>query len=366
MGSGKAAIILDAINQLLLENPSDKFILLTERQGYDLELAAQNKNTQLNPAATSTKNYTFITISKPKKESRINLFRFKLKVQHLIKNTQADVNMFMDPFFTFSGINQLLLFPDCSFFRSEKMMKDMRARLNKNAPLQPKKILQKIIVNSEYEKCLIADNKICPPEKIIIVKENIFKSWSPISLDMREKVKEIFSDGNEYFLYHGPIEKSPELMTTLRAFSAFKKRQLSGMQLVLTGNAGATKDEFMNSLQSYKFKDDVKVYSELNVADNDRILSSAYACILPFVYVASLQTFYFLAQAAVPIIAPAEGSFADKEVAHFKSENFQDMAIQMLHLFKDENKRKSIIDAAQRQNSNHKFISLSFLLKPTE
>jgi glycosyltransferase involved in cell wall biosynthesis len=350
---GKSAIILRLINRLIKEQPENKYIILSNQTG-ESESATNGIH---------TKNTTGITISKPVKDERLSRLRYKEKVRKLIKKSQADLNFFIDPYFSFSGISQILLLPDCNFFHSKKRIKEIGAQLKSTLPFQPKKILRNIVVNSEYEKQLFATNKLCPSEKIIVVEEDIFSNTLPVGLEKRENVKETFADGNEYFLYSGPVENSAELITTLKAFSAFKKRQLSSMQLVITGYAGSTYEEYMINLQSYKFKDDVKIFTELSSEENESILSSAYACIIPFVYTPSLQLFYFLVQAEVPMIAPTEGTFADKKVAHFTPGNFQDLAIKMLNIFKDENLRKSIIQSARISSNPNAQSSLSVLLK---
>jgi hypothetical protein len=63
------------------------------------------------------------------------------------------------------------------------------------------------------------------------------------------------------------------------------------------------------------------------------------------------------------MIAPTEGTFADKKVAHFTPGNFQDLAIKMLNIFKDENLRKSIIQSALISPDPNAQSSLSVLLK---
>ncbi len=353
---GKNDIILRLINRLINEHPENKYIILSEDSG-------QNWGYDSQFTISSATNTTFFTLSKPLKKGPIPLLRFKQMIRKQIKKKQADLNFFTDPFFSFSGITQTLLLPDCSFFQSGKMIKEIRAQLNNTLPFQPKKILRNIVVNSEYEKQFFIVNKLCSSEKIIVIGEDIFCNTQPVSLEKRENVKELFAESNEYFVYSGPIEKSAELITILKAFSAFKKRQLSSMLLILTGSPGATFDSFRTNLESYKFKDDVKIFSGLSSVENEDILSSAYACIIPFVYTPSLQLFYFLAQAGVPVIAPCEGIFSGKKVDHFTLGNFQDLAIKMLNIFKDENLKKSIIKNANISLEQHSTKSLAILLK---
>ena len=78
----------------------------------------------------------------------------------------------------------------------------------------------------------------------------INKNNEPISFEKREKVKEEYADGNEFFLHAGNINEDKNLMNLLKAFSAFKKRQRSNMQLLIIGKSGNNATKFKNSLRS--------------------------------------------------------------------------------------------------------------------
>ncbi len=96
-------------------------------------------------------------------------------------------------------------------------------------------------------------------------------------------MKERYGDGNEYFIYKGIIGIEKNLVNLLKAFSFFKKRQRSKMQLLMTGMAGEKYEEFVRSLQSYKFKNDVKVLIDLPGSESKKMFASAYAMLyVPF------------------------------------------------------------------------------------
>jgi glycosyltransferase involved in cell wall biosynthesis len=59
--------------------------------------------------------------------------------------------------------------------------------------------------------------------------------------------------GNEYFIYSGEIGTHKNLLNLLKAFSAFKKRQKSNMQLLIAGKCldGNTKI-FLKALRLFK------------------------------------------------------------------------------------------------------------------
>jgi len=70
----------------------------------------------------------------------------------------------------------------------------------------------------------------------------------------RERVKEKIAEGKEYFLSDVNGARVQEIVHLLKAFSLFKRRQLSNMKLVLTGRVDR---EIIEKLDSYKYRQDV-------------------------------------------------------------------------------------------------------------
>ena len=72
-----------------------------------------------------------------------------------------------------------------------------------------------------------------------------------------------YADGNEYFIYTGEIGSNKNLLNLLKAFSAFKKRQKSNMQLLIAGKPGWKYEEFLENLRLFRFKEEVKLLEYL-------------------------------------------------------------------------------------------------------
>ena len=75
-----------------------------------------------------------------------------------------------------------------------------------------------------------------------------------LSVEEREKWKEDVAGGREYFFADVTGLGAARVMNLLKAFSLFKKRQLSNMKLVLAG-AGP-----IEKLDSYKYREDICLY----------------------------------------------------------------------------------------------------------
>lgn len=75
-----------------------------------------------------------------------------------------------------------------------------------------------------------------------------------LAADERERVKDAIAGGKEYFLSDITGVDDPSVVGLLKAFSLFKKRQLSNMKLVLLGKAHPG---VIEKLDSYKYRQDV-------------------------------------------------------------------------------------------------------------
>ena len=75
-----------------------------------------------------------------------------------------------------------------------------------------------------------------------------------LAADERERIKGAIAEGKEYFLSDITGVDDPSLVSLLKAFSLFKKRQLSNMKLVLLGRPHPG---VIEKLDSYKYRQDV-------------------------------------------------------------------------------------------------------------
>lgn len=90
-----------------------------------------------------------------------------------------------------------------------------------------------------------------------------------LAMEERENIKKEIAGGREYFFADVTGVAALEVMNLLKAFSLFKKRQLSNMKLVLAG-IGA-----IDKLDSYKYREDVCLYPERTKGS----MEAAYAVI---------------------------------------------------------------------------------------
>lgn len=194
---------------------------------------------------------------------------------------------------------------------------------------------------------VIAQYKV-PDSKINVVYSNVAHIPDRPDYAKLYKLKEKYTEGREYFVYAGSIHPGNNIINLLKAFSAFKKRQKSGMKLVLCGPLDWQNDLFVNLLQTYKYRADVVVLQDVtDNAEIANIVAGAYALVHPLFYEGfSLQVLAAL-RCSVPVVTSINSSMqelAGDAALYFDPHNVADMAAWMMEVYKNENLRSAMIE----------------------
>jgi len=211
---------------------------------------------------------------------------------------------------------------------------------------------KKIATVSEFSKNdMIQQYKIAPGKINVVFSaaKNIFQS---IGISDQQKIKEKYSDGNEYFLFTGGIHPRKNLITLLKAFSLFKKWQRSNMKLLVAGRLAWQYDTVLEKLKTYKYRDDVVLLNYLPEDELANITASAYAMVFPSLFEGFGVPVIEAMQCAVPVITSNTSSLpeiAGSAALYADPNNADAIAKEMLQLYKDETLRSKLIEAGIQQ-----------------
>ena len=272
-------------------------------------------------------------------------FWYRFKLSALLKKYAANIFININ---SIASLNidtpQCLLVADIAMLEGLSFSKkDIRSFLNKATT---------IITFSQFAKNKISKDYFIDEQKIIVFYMAGDNGYLPISETEKEASKEKYASGKEYFLFTGELNTANNLIHLLKAFSFFKKRQKSNMQLVIATKTVLPNNAFIKSLASYKYKDDVKLLFDLPQQELATLTASAYA----FVYAPTENNFYLpvvqAMQSCVPVIVSNTilmneicgdaALFTDPAV-------FEHIADKMMLLFKDESKRNELIEKGKQQ-----------------
>ncbi len=332
----------DYLNEILIRlikfNPEHTFVLfLTHRVEREFNFAAN----------------VVTVVAGPKKITPAKLMIwYNIKIPRLLKKYKADVFLSPDLCSLTTKVPQCLFVYDLSFLLSPSFVRKSLLSFYKKYTPRALKRAKQVIVSSEFFKDVIARQYKIPHNKIQLTLSGVPGIYKPVAIIERELIKKKYAGGNEFFLYTGEITSRSNLMNLLKAFSAFKKRQKSGMQLLISSEKDAQYSEFITSLTSYKFREEVQLLTNLPSDENSRIIASSYAMVYVPYYENFGTSLLKAMNCEVPAITSSKGMMAEisaDAALYASAENFKEIAVKMMLLFKDEKLRKDLIINGRKQ-----------------
>ena len=173
----------------------------------------------------------------------------------------------------------------------------------------------------------------------------------PFTALQREAARENYAGGLDYFAFAGDLGESHRLTVLLKAFSIFKKRQRSGMRLVIAGQQTRETGAWLTSLDTYKYRDDVRVVTDPPSGVLHAIIAGAYAFVYPAVRDHLPVNVWYAMQAGVPVVAspvPAITEVAAQAVLYAAGDDETGFAAAMQTVYKDESLRDDLIVRGSR------------------
>jgi len=296
---------------------------------------------------------------------------YNIKIPAVLKKYKVDV------FVSYGGIgslttkvSQCLIVPDLSFVHYPAFMRKSHLLFYKTFTPHCLKKSKLVITLSKFCKADIIKQYKINADKIEVVYSGINENFRQFTLEERENVKAKYTDCNEYFIYTGEIGSNKNLLNLLKAFSAFKKRQKSNMQLLIAGKPGWKPEEFSESLRLFRFKEDVKLLENQTLEEFVKVTAAAYAMVHPTLYEGFATQPLEAMKSGVPVITSSTGAMPEicaDAALYADPENFKDIAVKMMLVFKDENLRKTLIEKGKVQAEKYNWnITAELLWKGIE
>lgn len=272
---------------------------------------------------------------------------YNYKVPAILRKYKADVFVSPDGFCSLrTKVPQCLVVHDLAFIHFPQFIHKSHLRFYKS--FTPK-FLQKaksIATVSLFSKDDILRHYKVTDNKIDVVYNGASAIFKPLDQEQKEAIKTKYAEGREFFLFTGSIHPRKNLLHLLKAFSIFKKRQKSNMQLLIAGRLAWDYESFITGLKSYKYREEVKLLGYLPQEELATITASAYALVYPSFFEGFGVPPIEAMQCEVPVIASNAGSIPEVSgdaAVYVDPGNIDDIAEKMMLLYKDESKRNDLI-----------------------
>jgi glycosyltransferase involved in cell wall biosynthesis len=272
---------------------------------------------------------------------------FDVSVPAALRKHKADVFVSFDGFCSLTTrVPQCLMIHDLAFLHYPGFIKrSHRFFYSRYTPKFLKKAAS-IVTVSEFSKRDIVAHYNIDPAGITVVPNAARNSFRPLSLSEKEAVRKQYTDGREYFIYTGAIHPRKNLTNLLKAFSIFKRRQRSNWKLVLAGRLAWKYEGFVESLKTYKYRDDVILTGYVHEDELTRLTGSAYAMIYPSYWEGfGMPVLEAIAAGVVPVTSrgSAMEEIAKSAAVYADPASHEDIAEKMMLLYKDEGLRSQLI-----------------------
>lgn len=338
----------EIFSRMVLAHPEHDFLLVFDRPYNQTFIIASNvKAIQVGPAAR-----------------HVPAFLYWYNVAAVLALKKYKPAIWIQPYGFCSlttRVPQLLVVHDLAFKHFPKYIHwHQRWHYNMFTP----KFLQKatsIITVSEHAKKDIEQQYPLIKKSIKIIPGAAREGFKPLSWEEKEQVKMAYiPEGNEYFICVGGISPRKNHLNVLKAFSLFKKWHKSNMKLVIVGRLAWNYQEFLQKLNTFKYKAEVILTGYLPDEELQKLTAAAYASI----YVSNFEGFGLpiveAMQAGVPVIAGKNSSMievGDLAILYADAQNPKEIAEYMQLLYKDETYKQVYVDRglvrAQLYNWDH-------------
>lgn len=299
-------------------------------------------------------NCQTIIVGKQPKNNWQNLIWYNVKFPASLK--QYAPKLVLQPFNCCSlsiKTPQLIIISQLSFLHFPKAFSKSQLWYYKTFTVQYVKKATTILTLSQITSHQIINKYKIASHKIKEVYGAVQSNMLPLGFNEQQAVKEQFTQGHNYFLVVNQSTHSTQnILTVLKAFSFFKKWQLSNFKLVIVDAQN------LPNIESYKYKTDVVLMNNLNTNDFNNLTASAYANIC-----ANLnEDFSFWAlqslQVGVPLIGCQKRSLKEivgEAALFFEANEAKNIAEQMIELYKNEDLKNSLIQKGIEQATQFSF-----------
>jgi hypothetical protein len=323
------------------ENPAVKFIFLSEdKEPASLVLPDNCSILQINPAL---------------KNGLIMHYWYNLKLPSLLKKNNVT------HFISESGacsvktrISQFLLISNISFLQKKSLFAQAHSAYIKRFFPKFLQSVKSILVTENFIADHISEKFPATKNKLQYIGHGLSEAYQPVTWEEKQAMLQEFTNGTEYFISECTIASKQNLLILLKAFSLFKKRQKSAMQLVLMMNGNKIED-FVKDFNLYKYRDDVKIVTHDSEAGRAKKVACAYAFIYLPQRVIAENTALNALQAGIPLIT-IENTDAFSiygQAALYSQPSEKAIAENMMLLYKDEILRNDHIQKGWQVSSTY-------------
>jgi glycosyltransferase involved in cell wall biosynthesis len=254
----------EVVKRLVEQHPEDEFIFLFDRPFSDEFIFGKNVKVEV--------------IFPPARHPLLWYWWFEWSLPKVLRKHQPDVFLSPDNYLSLkSEVKTVLVMHDIAHVHyPEEVPFLARKYYNFFVPKFLNKA-ERIVTVSKHAKDDIHQVYNINPSKISVVCNGCKDYFKPISLDEKQKVREQYAEGEEYFFYIGAIHPRKNIHRLILAFDLFKKKTDSPIKLLLGGRFAWQTGEIKNAYERAEFKKDIVLLGYMKNEDLPKLMGAALA-----------------------------------------------------------------------------------------
>lgn len=211
---------------------------------------------------------------------------------------------------------------------------------------------EKVVTVSAFCRQDIHQHYQIPLEKIAVACNAPSPTFQPLLASEKEKVKETYAEGEDYFFYLGALHPRKNIVRLLEAFALFKQQTSSPLKLLIAGRFAWQTSEIKAAYENSPVKKDIQFLGYVSDEELPRLVASALA----LTYISLFEGFGVplleAMQAQVPVLTSSVSSLpevAGDAALLVDPTDISAMAEGMKRLYESEDLRNTLIEKGQQR-----------------
>lgn len=295
-----------------------------------------------------SENITPVVIGPQARHPILFYIWFELQIPRVLKKYKADIFLSPDGYLSLrTKVPQLAVIHDINFVHRPDDLPWLIAKYYNYFFPKFARIAKRIATVSFYSKEDITRSFKVDYDKIDVVYDGINQIYEPLSEMDKNKVKQKYTGGSDYFLFVGALHPRKNIAGLLRAFDAFKSIDENKIKLVIVGGEMHKTGDIFQTYDDMRNKDDVIFTGRVSSNDLHDIFGGALALtFVPFFEGFGMPVVEAMS-AGVPVICSNTTSIPEvggNAVLYIDPLKIDQIADAMIRIADDSELRQSMIE----------------------
>ncbi|MGE0018899.1 MAG: glycosyltransferase family 4 protein [Draconibacterium sp.] len=342
----------ETLQRITRENPEHEFIFIFDRP--------------YNPDYIFAKNVTAVVVGPQARHPVLFYIWFDFIIPRVLKKHKADIFVSPDGYLSRrTKVPQLAVIHDINFVHRPEDLPWLIAKYYNYFFPRFARIAKRIATVSFYSKEDITRSFKIDYDKIDVVYDGINQIYEPLEAATKQKIREKYTGGADYFLFVGALHPRKNVSGLLKAFDGFKLETNSNIKLLIVGGEMHKTGDIFETYDNLRFKNDVIFTGRVSTEELRDIFGAALALtFVPFFEGFGIPVVEAMS-AGIPVICsnttsiPEVGGNAVLYADPMKTGQITDAMIQ---LAQDEELRKALIEKGFKQKEKFSWDQTASLL----